>query len=60
MNEVGVAFLAFEVSTHHGGIYRAVRYTGEEIRSWGIGMPFTVDQQASREQAERRRFTLGA
>lgn len=59
INENGVACLAFEVSTHHGGVYREVSYAGEEIRSWSIGIPLSQDQQTLADQAARRRITLG-
>ncbi|WP_338849477.1 hypothetical protein V8J88_10650 [Massilia sp. W12] len=59
MQENGRAFLAYEVSTHQGGVYREVRYSGEEIRSWGVGVHFAEDRAALLQQAERMRFTLG-
>jgi hypothetical protein len=59
MNENDEDFLAYEVSTHHGGIYREVRYNGEEIRSWAIGVPLGESREELLKRAERERFTLG-
>lgn len=59
MEENGVVFLAYEVSTHYGGVYCEVRYGGEEIRSWTIGVPIAADREELLKRAERERFTLG-
>ncbi|QTN29823.1 hypothetical protein HZ993_08435 [Rhodoferax sp. AJA081-3] len=59
MIEDGEPFLAYEVSTHHGGVYREVAYTGEEIRSWSVGVNLNENREELCDRAKRVRYTLG-
>jgi hypothetical protein len=59
VKDSGEKFLAYEVSTHHGGVYCEIRYNGEPIRTWAIGLPCAEDREALVKRAERQRAVLG-
>jgi hypothetical protein len=60
--EEGTPFLAYDISTRVGGIYREVAFDGTVLQEWPrhvvlIGTPGELEQL--HEQAARMAFTLG-
>jgi hypothetical protein len=60
--EEGTPFLAYDISTRVGGIYREVAFDGTVLQEWPrhvvlIGTPGELEQLHA--QAERMAFTLG-
>lgn len=60
--EEGTPFLAYDISTRVGGIYREVAFDGTVLRQWPqhvvlLGTPGELEELQA--QAERMAFTLG-
>lgn len=60
VTEEGQPFLAYEISTRVGGIYREVAYEGQVLREWHVHViDVPGEREMLQERAERMAFTLG-